>query len=176
MTHHANKCRLHCKSSYENWDVWSNNVDQNTLYISLQNTLWWFYHFVLSFSLFKSWSVSTPWRREACAEPRDHRPQQPPDGGQAHHWEAPRRQCKNSFSCVAAENKMKRVTSSFVSSVVNEDPALNIKVQAIVAVGIILSYGSLVSNYNICGVNVRLSLLLSSAIFGGGREASAQQR
>lgn len=31
---------------------------------------------------------------------------------------------------------MKRVTSSFVSSVVNEHPALNIKVQVIVAVGI----------------------------------------
>lgn len=72
---------------------------------------------------------------------------------------------------------MKRVTSSFVSFVVNEDPALNIKVQVIVAVGIILSYGSLVSNYNICGVKVRLSLLLSSAFFWGGRhEASAQQR
>lgn len=41
---------------------------------------------------------------------------------------------------------MKCVTSSFVSSVVNEDPALNIKVQVIVAVGITLSYGSLVSN------------------------------
>lgn len=130
------RCRLHCKSSYENWDAGSNNVDQNTLYISLQNTLWWFYHFFLSSSLFKSWSVSTPWRREACTEPRDHRPQQPPDGGQAHHWEAPRRQCKNSFLCVAAENRTKRVTSSFVSSVVNEDPALNIKVQVIVAVGI----------------------------------------
>lgn len=81
-----------------------------------------FYHLV-SFSLFKSWTVSTPWRREACAEPRDHRSQQPPDGGQAHHWEAPRRQRKN----VAPENQIKHVTPSFASSVVNEDPALNIK-------------------------------------------------
>lgn len=72
---------------------------------------------------------------------------------------------------------MKRVTSSFVSSVVNEDPALNIKVQVIVAVGIILSYGSLVLIITFVVSKCDFLYCFQVHFFWGGRhEASAQQR
>lgn len=47
---------------------------------------------ISNFSLLPS--VTAPWRREASSEQRDHRSQQPPDGGETHHWETTAGQCK----------------------------------------------------------------------------------
>lgn len=58
-------------------------------------------------------SVSAPWRWEARAEQRDHRPQQPPDGGKTHHWEATRRQCKSPFILSSPGNKVMHISSNY---------------------------------------------------------------
>lgn len=50
-------------------------------------------------------SVSASWRREEGAEQRDHRSQQPPDGGQTHHRETAGRQCKSLFIVSSPEDE-----------------------------------------------------------------------
>lgn len=57
-------------------------------------------------------SVSASWRWEASAEQRDHRAQQPPDGGKAHHREATRRQRESLFAFSSLENKIMLVGSA----------------------------------------------------------------